>query len=306
MSHAFALRARIPRWTLMPLAVVLGPALVLGGLIGLGQWAREQIRDQDRYTFRFPDIDCTPPPGQERQDFLDEVQYLAGLPEQLHLLDEDLRKRLAEAFAQHPWVEKVDQVVIEAPRQVHVRLTYRTPVLAVTGTARKGLGILDSRLPGREAAKNFLATARAVDKHGILLPRSASMHGLPVLSTNVQPAAGPSGTSWGDARVEIAARTADYLRPYQERLPLQDLEATKEGLILSTPPGVRVLWGSPPGAEQSGEASAAQKVDRLLGYCKQHGNLSQPEDWQRIVGYEHDVRPQDQAMHRPLPLPRNR
>jgi hypothetical protein len=167
-------------------ALLLGLGLFVAGLIVLGEYAQEQLRDRDRYTLPFADIECLPaPPYQPRRDFLDEVQYLARLPGRLPLLDPDLAKRLAEGFAQHPWVRKVEQVEVTA-KQVRVRLSYRRPALAV----RRGESV------------------RVVDADGILLPKGAPAEGLPVFAGQAPRPAGPAGTRWGDADVEEAARKA--------------------------------------------------------------------------------------------------
>ncbi len=113
-------------WRWVVVAPVLGVVLLLLGLAALGKTARDYLRNQDRYTISFEDIDCTPPPGQQRADFLDEVQYLGSLPGRLQLLDDNLAERLAEAFARHPRVERVERVAIVPPRQVQVRLVYKT------------------------------------------------------------------------------------------------------------------------------------------------------------------------------------
>jgi len=42
------------------------------GVIALGRLATEALREQGRYLLSFTDIDCTPPEGLSRQDFLDE------------------------------------------------------------------------------------------------------------------------------------------------------------------------------------------------------------------------------------------
>ena len=258
----------------------LGPplvaALLLAGLIALGRAARDALRPQDRYAVAFGDLDCEPPPGEERAAFLGEVQYLAGLPERLPVLDEELPARLAEAFARHPWVEKVERVEVVPPGRVRARLTYRTPVLAVVlhGQAQDG---------------------RAVDRDGILLPAGAPLAGLPIFYAVAPPPAGPAGSPWGDKAVEAAARTAAYLAPYRQPLPFEDFDVTDGGLVLSQPPSVRVRWGHAPGAEAADEAPAAKKVQRLLDYCKEHGGLGLPEP------QEHDVRPKGQAVHRPAP-----
>jgi hypothetical protein len=165
------------------LLLVLGA--FLAGLIVLGQWAQNQVRDQERYTVAFADIDCEAPPGLERSTFLDEVQYLASLPDRLRLLDKDLGENLARAFRRHPWVKDVAEVTVASPRQVHVRLVFRKPVLAVP------LG----------------TTLRAVDASGVLLPAQAATQGLPVFQGRAKPPIGPAGSRWGDPAVEARARS---------------------------------------------------------------------------------------------------
>ena len=122
-----------------------------------------------------------------RQDFLDEVRYDApSLPRQLSLLDEELANKLRAGFAKHAWVEKVEGVEIRRPKQIIVKLTYRTPVLAVKVGPK----------------------LRAVDGNGILLPRNAPTLGLPVYEGDAPPPQKEAGTPWGDPNVEATARRA--------------------------------------------------------------------------------------------------
>jgi hypothetical protein len=171
-------------WIVKSVLLLLAVGTVLAGVILLGWLAREDLSDRDRYTIAFTDIECVPPPGQTRAEFLDEVQYLGRLPARLRLLEESLVGQLRECFARHPWVESVAAVEVAPPRHVRVKLVYRTPVLAV---------------PLAEGT-------RAVDVHGILLPRGAPTQGLPLFTGYAAPPAGPVGTRWGDAAVEAAAR----------------------------------------------------------------------------------------------------
>lgn len=168
--------------TLLPLA---GAALLVAVVCLLGKLAWESLAHLDRYQISFNQIDCPAPPGLERTAFLDEVQYLSAMPERINVLEEGLVSRLAGAFRQHPWVEKVERVEIESPQRVLVRLTFRRPVLAVSVP---GIGL------------------RAVDREGVLLPSTARTEGLPVYSGTAAPPVGPAGTRWGDAGVETAAR----------------------------------------------------------------------------------------------------
>jgi len=177
-----AMRGRIVRASL----ALLAAGLFVLGLVALGKWAQEQLRGSDKYAVQFSEIDCETPPSGNRQDFLGEVQYLAGLPDRLQLLDEKLKSWLSEAFARHPWVQKVEAVEITPPRQVRVRLIFRKPVLAVSVSGK----------------------LRAVDAEGILLPAQGPTADLPVFEGQAFPPAGPAGTPWGDVAVEKAARKA--------------------------------------------------------------------------------------------------
>jgi hypothetical protein len=165
---------------LLPL---VGAATVLLMVALLGRWARNSLRQE--HTLPFAAIECVPPPGPEHVGLLGEVQYFAGQPDQVRLLDDDLAEHLKAAFARHPWVESVADVRI-GPRQITVRLRYRKPVLAV------------------ETAGQM----RAVDKNGVLLPATANTAGLPVFSGTAPAPAGPAGSLWGDAGVAAAARAA--------------------------------------------------------------------------------------------------
>jgi hypothetical protein len=276
-----------PRSRLFPVVCsLLVMASLILILIEVGKWTRERVSHLDRYTISFADIECRRPPAQDQVQFLSEVQYLGNLPDQLHLLDADLAERLANAFAQHPWVEKVEEVQIVPPKQIHVRLVYRTPVLLVVPPSG-GSG----RNPPKGGTTNSVGSY-VVDGHGILLRGSIEAKNLPHFDAATAPS-GPAGTPWGDAAVEAAARTAGFLRPYQDQLQVQVIEGGTDDLILRGRFAGRILWGRPPGAELPGEASAAQKVQRLLDFRSLHGGLGSQEK-----PCEHDVRPKEQALHR--------
>ena len=164
------------------LLVIVGA--FLGGLIWAGRWGLEQLRGRERYEIAFTDIECEPPVGMKKQEFLDEVRFVARLPERLNLLDDDLKSKLRDGFALHHWVAKVDGVDIRAPKQVVVKLTHRVPVLAV----RVGEAL------------------RAVDGEGVLLYTNAPTLGLPMYEGEAKPPQGKAGSRWGDPNVESAAR----------------------------------------------------------------------------------------------------
>jgi hypothetical protein len=165
--------------------VLVVVAALLGGVIVAGRWGLEQLHDSPRYNIAVADLECQPPVGMTRQEFLDEVRYESRLPSRLNVLDEELPQNLRDAFTRHPWVEKVESVEIKPAKQVIVTLTFRKPVLAVK---------LGTEL-------------RVVDGDGVLLPRKTATAGLPIYDGIAKaPLRDQAGTRWGDPNVEAAAR----------------------------------------------------------------------------------------------------
>src|SRR5579871_2904390 len=184
------------RALLRVLAPLVCAGLFLAGLAAAGRATRAWLRQQGQVTIAFTDLDCVPPPGEDRERFLLEVQSLSELPDRLSLLDDDLPTTLARAFGRHPWVEKVKRVAVLPSPEVHVQLLYRTPVLAV----------------------RTADAVRVVDAQGVLLPPGTGAEGLPTFSGLPAPPSGLSGAAWGDPDIEAAAHTAGYLRAHQESL----------------------------------------------------------------------------------------
>jgi hypothetical protein len=263
---------------LQALAPLAAGVLLLAALIAAGRWARGRLRGQDSWSLPFAAIECEPPAGLPREDFLGEVQYLADQPDRLPLLDEALPARLARAFAAHPWVEDVQRVEVLPGRRLRVDLTYRRAVLAVclpsADAAADGSVLLES---ASGAGPDALVPCRAVDRHGVLLPVKATQPGLPLLHADVAAPAGRPGTAWGDGRVHAAAAAAAFLEPYREPLGLGDAwwEAAGDTLVLRRA-RLRLVWGRAPGQEAPGEALAADKVRRLLDYLAEHHTLDGP------------------------------
>lgn len=240
----------------------LEPFLLIAAVlsvVALGWWSRQQLRQTDHYVIPFTAIDCTPPPDQARTELLAEVQYLANLPDQVNLLDEGLSPRLTAAFARHPWIEGVERVQVGPARQVRVWLRYRQPVLVVPPPANA-----QSTEP------------RVVDGNAIVLPPRAAPRGLPRYVGSPAAPPGPAGTAWPDPRVQEAAAVARVLAPHQTMLRLFRCEPATNGLVWLTDRGTRVVW--PGGAGNA----AAEKVQRLLQHCQQHGDLDHPEGIQTI------------------------
>jgi hypothetical protein len=231
--------------------------MLLGGLVWLGRYARDQILDRERFQVAFADIDCQPPPGVDRGDFLDEVMYHARCPERFSILEDGLADKLKQYFTKHPWVAQVDKVECQMPRTVRVHLTYRQAVLAV---------IVPPELAGSGSTPQATnRPVRGVDHDGALLPKKAPLAaGLPVLD-GAPPPSGPAGQPWGNAGVAAAAQTAVLLQPYQYQLKIMWMTLTHdEGLVLwrNRPlRGIKVIWGH---SGATGEPTPEVKLQRLL------------------------------------------
>ena len=116
------------RWPRRSIQFGLGlcvAALVIAGVIAVGNAARESIGRPDRYQFAFSDIECPAPPGMDRAKILGEVQYNGQFDDQISVVDPALPDRLRAAFERHPRVAKVGKVQVLPPKRVVVELTFK-------------------------------------------------------------------------------------------------------------------------------------------------------------------------------------
>jgi hypothetical protein len=229
---------------------------LLGGLVFIGGRIRDELRRDGGHTIAFNDIECDPPEGLSREEFLEQTQYLANFPDDFNVLDPAVGPRIAEGFKAHPWVAEVQRVEQLPAGRLRVRLLFRQPVLVV------------DRPPG------------IVDRLGVLLPTSAQRKGLPVLSGTIPFPSGGPGHAWGDESVRAAASVAGFLREHLPALNLEQctVEVDSGDVVLRTAT-TKVIWGRRPGNERSGEATADRKLQRLL-------------DHPDLAGQENDVRPE--------------
>ncbi len=218
----------------------VGGAGILCGVIYLGKLAKEHLAGKD--TVEVAAIDCEPPTGMTRKDFLEQVQYYAEpqLPDRLTATD-SLIKKVFEAFCRHPWVEKVEGITRLPDGRLRVKLVYRSPVLAVEVGSQR----------------------RVVDGHGILLPSDAAAEGLPLLRQGKILKAGREGTLLGDDRVKAAARTAAFLCQEQSKLAVTEITDTSDGLVLTTATGTRIIWGRPLLDQADADSTAERKREKL-------------------------------------------
>ena len=195
--------------------VVLTLVAVAGlvwGVSRLGDEARRGIGVRERYSVRFAEIECIPPSGFDRSTFLSEVRYISNFPESFQSLDPNIVPKLTSAFTAHPWVEEVDNVVVEPNGAVRVKLKYRTAVLAV----------------------RTIDGTRILDGGGVLLPLGTDPTGLPELITLVALPTTSAGHVWADVSVKRAVELVDTHHP-------KKLEKTATGWRLTMTDGKTLI-----------------------------------------------------------------
>ncbi|MBW8885331.1 MAG: hypothetical protein JF612_11300, partial [Planctomycetia bacterium] len=114
-------------WRPQNRALVLTAIVVLaaigGSIYGWRRWG-EPSTGSPEYLVTAERISVTPQPAWIHTNVKAEVlRSLTGA--KLEVVDRELVKKIAEAFALHPWVAKVVRVEKRFPAQVHVELEYR-------------------------------------------------------------------------------------------------------------------------------------------------------------------------------------
>jgi hypothetical protein len=284
---------RVFSWLFGPARTAVVLLLLVGLFVG-GTWyawtkLKGRIFAAPEYRIGPDRIEVTPQPTWISQsDVGAEVLRSPMLDGPLPLTDNDLTKRVYDAFARHPWVAKVERVT-KKYGTVKVELVYRKPVCMVQ-LPGGGLVAVDAEavlLPGNE-------TGDITPTEAARYPRLVGMDRGPT---------GPAGTRWGDARVigaaEIAAALADRWEPMRldhiapsaaDTVAARQADsngpappasiagpAAEPLFTLVTHRGTRIAWGYAPGANAVGELSATEKVARLQRYLDQYDSLDGPD-----------------------------
>jgi hypothetical protein len=225
-------------------------------------------------------------------DLVARVQKRELLPDTLSLLDPALPKTLAEAFARHPWIERVVEVRNQFPAKVTVRVEYRQPVAMVV--------VKDGQYP--------------VDGNGVLLP-PGDFAGpdieplIPIRGVVTTPYAA-EGRPWTDPAVLAAADLARYLGPRWKDLKLTAIRVAQPAsadakpeeipLELETAGGSRILWGRTPKSQHPGELTGTQKLGRIEKYLAEFDGFERPNG-----PYEIDIRHWEEITRKPIAAPAN-
>lgn len=245
---------------------VLALVVAIGAIVGLvaawNRWGEPSTKSGD-YVVTAEKIALTPPPDWVHADVKAEVVRAASLS-QLDLRDRKLVEQVAQAFAMHAWIAKVERVEKQFPARVKVDVVWRRPVAAVEIVTAGKPGLL------------------FVDEQGVLLSsadfaENQAQNFLRIAGGERTPAGG-YGQPWGDEQIVGAARIAAVWGERFKEAGLYRIVGAKAsgGSImyeLLTAGGVRIVWGSAPGSEASSEAGAEQKIQTLLDHIADKGPL---------------------------------
>ena len=240
---------------------------------------REHVVSSGEYVVRAKDIKIlTPLPGWIHTPIVDDVIKNASLNGPLTILDEDLTKRLANAFSEHRWVASVHRVRKQLPSRVEVELTYLQPVAMVE--------VLDGNSPA----------LLAIDANGILLDSkefsgqylTESKRYIPIKGIQSTPHSLSAKQAWGDVYVTGAAQIAKAIGDRWQPWGLRCIVAPQRGgaqefdiytYQLLTRSGKQIVWGRAPGNEPKGEPNAAGKVAMLeqIAARVKSGSLDDPQ-----------------------------
>ncbi|MCE9629830.1 MAG: hypothetical protein K8S94_03805 [Planctomycetia bacterium] len=237
-------------------SIVVVAAAVLGGWMA---WSRlgERVRGDADLVLHADAIELEGVAPWIRGDLKLEALRDASLADGLPLDDSELVRRLARAFAMHPWVREVVSVNVWHPAGARVQVRCREPVAMV--------GVPGGLL--------------AVDAEGVVLPSddftAEAAAAYPKISGVGSGPQGTVGFPWGDLVVEQGAALAAALGPDWQPLGLVECRPvlTKGGDVqawhLIGAEGRTIVFGSAPGHERAGEPTAAAKIARLRSLPKE-------------------------------------
>jgi hypothetical protein len=268
-----------------------GIVVLLGGSVSMAVWrhVRGHVLAGSQYQVHPEHIFISPTPEWIRPDegsktaderIKSEVLRDATRSAPLSLLDSDLTVRLAETFAAHPWIERVERVSKHFPSGVEVSVAYRVPVAMVE--VQDGSHVLP------------------VDEHSVLLPTRdftvEEAERYPRIAEIYTAPPQVVGHRWGDAAVlggaQIAAAIgSDWKKLGLARIVPVERKPARSGFEytyrLFTHSGTTIDWGRAPGTDLPGEVPATEKLAQLKRYHAQNGGTLDGEDGPQPIVFDH-------------------
>ncbi|MCH2182541.1 MAG: hypothetical protein MK108_11095 [Mariniblastus sp.] len=246
--------------------VILHPALwfmlatvgMIFGAIQLWHTHYQELIDLPGYEISRQQIQVNAPPEWVDADL--EGTILGRLPEPASLLDRQLVPTTVTTCESLPWVEKISRIE-KVPAGLDVELVYRQPVGLVEISTSSG--------------------QQAIDRHGVLMDPRMMDYVNPENLIRIS-VARPGleqqkiWTVWQDHRVVDAASIGSLQGAAWDQLgcyrivswdpPGSPSNQNPFEIWPRTARGIKIVWGSAPGKEKTGEASAEQKLEVIRQY----------------------------------------
>jgi hypothetical protein len=248
--------------------VALALMLVGGSIAGLAfgfAYLDRDVRALPMYQMTSESLRLIEGPTWMTPAILADLDVRDRLPERFSLLDPDICQRVAKAYEQVVWVERVSRVVKMDPRAdparspLEVTLKFRRPVAYVQGA--QGYYLVDGkgiRLPGVYTDVPCLGKVTLLMINGVDTPPPDPGH------------------PWFDPSLEAGVAVADVVEPYREKYRVTRIDVANVGgrrnkgdseilLYTKSIPPTRIKWGKAPSpeAEILQEKTLAQKVSYL-------------------------------------------
>lgn len=211
--------------------------------------------------------------------------------DKLLLDDEQLVEQFAAAFKLDSHIEEVVRVEKKVDH-IRVEVIYRMPVAMVEVKVDE---------------KRFVFP---VDRSAVVMQTNdfdeADLGEFLRLVSDYSKPKGNSGTPWGDPVITAGAAIASVLNDLAwQSMGLYRIYSIAENdgsnryyyLNLKDDDNVRILWGNPPDEEESGEASATEKLQNLQAFFRENRTLSVSSE-----SAELDLRNKDGVVVVPLAL----
>ncbi len=249
-------------------------ALMLVALFG-GAWywgwqqVHADVTTSSEYVLSPDDIVVTNRPEWMGFDIRTQAFQIAGLPQNLSIMDPDVTERVSRAFAVHPWVAKVHCVRKQHPAKVVVDLKYYEPVLMVHSPSQIiPVDVEGNQLPQWDIPVNEALRYPRLDRGDLPTPR------------------GLVGDPWGDLRIVGAAQIAAALGDRWKLCRLERIEPIPDPVSkqaadtvyeLHTRGGSIVEWGRAPGVDVPGEPTTEEKLTYLDRQIAVYKTLEGPD-----------------------------
>lgn len=238
---------------------ILWPAMLLcGGYVSWHQWGAQHVATKF-YLIEEQTIQITTQPDYIPVDIVHTVYEDAAI-DRISLLDATATAKIAAAFGSHPWVRDVVSVRKLPGGNLDVNLNYRKPAATVYVSQHRG-----QEMPG------YLP----IDAEAVALPTDDFSPTLADQYLKIYTAGavftGNAGDVFDNKGVIAAAKLASALSAYRKQTGIESIsvygdvrDTLTAQLELTTEDGQRIRWGSAPGEEAPGEATALMKLQALL------------------------------------------